>query len=370
MRLATTKTTATAVSRMMNPLQLTKTNQAFSKLGGAARTKATAAIPVSGARDNSHKYIKMGGLALCLGLAQFQLGEADNFFEHKFRTTKNAEDLADLYGTEDFMEIFCVFPFMVSLMMRQAHFDDEGNIHAWGISGPGQLKVTIEFDEEETDTTGDGEPDTITYFNKRETFKDVLPDWLGGKTVWNMVQNFGYRVKEDGEIEVYHHGEHFSGFFPLRLIFQMHARYVIWATEKYVNSDQFGHEDGERAEELRQNIPLHEFQLFLGGLTKQVEEAKANSDDEEQIKKLEVTLKRLQTVSDMDQSKIKPRLMTLRSHKTHMETVHLMVDDKETKDTLQTAMEQIGTASHKPNQPLNAMRNLSRRTTIANQGGK
>lgn len=262
---------------------------------------------------------------------------------------------------------------MVNFMMRQAVFDDEGNIHAWGISGPGQLKVTIEFDEEEKDTTGDGEPDTITYFNKRETFTDVLPSWLGsylgGKTVWDMTQNFGYRMKDDGSCEVYHQGEYFSGFFPMRAVFQLHARYVSWATERYVNSPAFGSEDGERAEELRQNIPYHEFQLFVNGLTRSIEAAKKDAD-EEQKKKLEVTLQRLQTVYNMDQDKVKPRLLNLKSHKTHIESVHLMVDDKETKDTIQVAMEQIGSATKSPQQPLSAMRNLSRRTTIANMDGK
>lgn len=177
-------------------------------------------------------------------------------------------------------------------------------------------------------------------------------------------------MKDDGTCEVYHQGEHFSGFFLMRAVFQLHARYVIWATERYVNSPEFGSEDGERAEELRQNIPLHEFQLFVNGLTRQVEAAKQNADDEEQKKKLEVTLQRLQTVYDMDHDKVKPRLLNLKSHKTHIESVHLMVDDKETKETLQTAMEQIGSASKSPERPLSAMRNLSRRTTIANMDGK
>lgn len=255
---------------------------------------------------------------------------------------------------------------MVSFMMRQAVFDDDGNIHAWGISGPGQLKVTIEFDEEEVD-------DTITYFNKRETFCDKLPSWLpffGGTAVWDMTQNFGYRMDEEsGKCEIYHHGEHFSGLFPMRFLFQLHARYVIWATERYVNSSEFGAEDGERAEEFRQNIPLREFELFIDGLTRQVEGAKKGADEQTK-KELEVTLQRLQTVSGMEHSKIRPRLMTLKSHKTHLESVHLMVNDKEAKDTIQTAMEQIGSSAGKPQEPLTAMRNLSRRTTIANMDKK
>jgi len=311
------------------------------------------------------RYAKVGGLVLGLGLAQYQFGEADNFFEHKFTTTKDPSLLADFYGTEDFMEVFCVFPFMVNFMMRQAHFDDEGNIHAWGISGPGQLKVSIEFSEEEEDTNGDGEPDTITYFNKHETFADVLPEWLGGKTVWEMAQNFGYRMKDNGTCEIYHQGEHFKGFFPMRFLFQMHARYVIWATERYVNSAEFGTEDmDDEAEEMRQNIPLHEFQLFIDGLTSQVEQAREESiDDETKLRKLETTLQRLNTVSSLDHSKMKPQLITLRSHKSNISHVHLTVDDEETRETIQTAMEQIGSTNRE--QPVSNMRLLSRRTSVA-----
>lgn len=360
MKIASTRTAAVAVSRFASPSTLKINPQLACKLGSQQRNKATVALQSSG--GSQARSLALVGLAFGGVLGQLTLGHGENFFEHRFTTDADAQDLADFYGTEDFMEVFCVFPFMVNFMMRQAEFDDEGNIHAWGISGPGQLKVSIEFDEEEED-------DAITYFNKRETFRDVLPSWLGGGTIWEMTQNFGYRMKADGKCEVYHQGEHFDGFFPMRLVFAAHSYYVIWATQRYVNSPEFGAEDGDRAEEFRQNIPMHEFQLFIDGLSRQVESAKKDADVEKQ-KELEVTLQRLQTVSGMDQAKLKPRLMTLRSHKTHVESVHLMVDDKETKETIQMAMEQIGSANKTPQQPLNAMRNLSRRTTLANLENK
>jgi hypothetical protein len=31
------------------------------------------------------------------------------------------------------MEVFCIFPFVQQIMMRQAEFDDEGNISAFGL---------------------------------------------------------------------------------------------------------------------------------------------------------------------------------------------------------------------------------------------
>ena len=109
-------------------------------------------------------------------------------------------------------------------------------------------------DVEEVDTTGDGEPDTLAWFNKREHFHDTAPSFLGGFTLWEMAQNFGYHLKDDGTCEVYHHGEKFQGFFLIRLIFQIHSRYVIWATEKHVNGEAFGSEDmDDEREEQRQD---------------------------------------------------------------------------------------------------------------------
>jgi len=113
MKLSTSKTAATAASRFVSPSQL-RVNQAVSKLAAgqqqAARTKATVAAPsIKSAQDQALRYAKYGGLALGLGLAQYQFGTADDFFEHKFTTNKNACDLADFYGTEDFMEVRTAF---------------------------------------------------------------------------------------------------------------------------------------------------------------------------------------------------------------------------------------------------------------------
>ena len=317
---------------------------------------------------------KLGAVLFLLAMGQYGFGNATNFFEHRFTVHgKDPQDLADFYGTEDFMELFCVFPFMVNFMMRQAEFDDEGNIHAWGISGPGNLKVTIEFDEHEEEND-DGE-EVISYFNKRETFADVIPEWvplLGGKTIWRMTQNFGYKLKDDGsgDAEIIHQGEEFAGFFPMRVVFALHSRYVIWATQRYVTSPDFGNEDRtDEAEELRQNIPLHEFNVFVDGLSKQIETALASPDNasEEKQQALKSTLQRLDTVRKMDQSEIKPSLVTLRSRKSHISSVHLHVNDQETKEALQQAMEQIGSnkSAGGRQEPVQRMRTLQRRTTLA-----
>jgi hypothetical protein len=307
---------------------------------------------------------QIGAVGLGLGATQYAFGNADTFFEHKFITNKKPMDLADFYGTEDFMELFCVFPFMVSFMIRNAAFDDDGTIHAFGLLGPGELEIHIDFSEEEKD----GE---LSWFNKKESFRDHAPAFLGGFKLWEMTQNFGYHLKDDGTCEVYHHGASFSGFFPMRLVFYLHSCYTIWATEKYVNGDEFGMEDTETDLEVqRQNIPLHVFKHFVDGLTRDLEKAKevgASSPQEQE--RIEVTLQRLKTISSAkDEGTTLSRMQTLRSRKTNLRTAHLIIDDKETKETIKTAMEQIHSSSGKRHEPLEELVKLARHaTTVAQQ---
>lgn len=320
---------------------------------------------------SNKRLAQVSGLGLGLAAAQYYLGSGTNYFNEEFVTTKRPEDLADFYGTEDFMEIFCVFPFMVKLMMRGAEFDDDGTIHAWGLLGPGELEISIDFDEEEKDTNGDGEPDTLIWFNKKEHFSDIAPSFLGGFTLWEMTQNFGYHRYDDGTSVVYHQGESFRGLFLIRLIFQLHAKYVIWATEKYINSDEFGSEDSDESlEEQRHNIPLHVFKGFLAGLTRDVERMKLERfSDIEKYKGLDKTLAELSKISSaMDEKKLNlPRLHTIRSAKTNFTRVHLLIDDQQTKDTIKTAMKQIGSSSGQRNGPAAEIRELVRRTTLSNE---
>merc|ERR1711860_399515 len=133
-------------------------------------------------------------------------------------------------------------------------------------------EVSMIFDEEEIDTTGDGEPDTVAFFNKRERFLDhsaIIPSFVW----WDMVQNFGYHRRSDGTCEVYHHGEYFRGPFPLHIFWLLHAKYVGWATEKFVNSGKFGAEDEEDQEEeeaQRRIVPLFVMKKFFNDLADEV----------------------------------------------------------------------------------------------------
>ena len=165
------------------------------------------------------------------------------------------------------MEIFCVFPFMVDFMMRSGSFDDAGHVHTFGLPPiVSNMVVSMQFDECNAEDE-DGEEATIC-FNKKERFK--CTDALFGYTLWEMVQNFGYAQKDDGTYEVYHYGQMWRGPFFIRLIFQMHARYVIFATEQHLNSERFvGKEEtsDEASEGLRWFLdPLDGTVNFVHGI--------------------------------------------------------------------------------------------------------
>jgi hypothetical protein len=175
-------------------------------------------------------------LGIGCGLGQYYYGYQKDFFDYRFVLTRDdidPDDLASFYGGEEFMELFCVVPFMGTLMMRGGHFDDEGTVHTTGF--PGDMQVSMVFSDENDD---DGR---TKWFNKRERFRDVL---FGRYTCWDMITNFGFQRLDDGRLLVYHHGEYFTSRLPpfsllARLIFGIHARWVAWATEHYLNHYAF-----------------------------------------------------------------------------------------------------------------------------------
>ncbi|GKZ00725.1 hypothetical protein MPSEU_001024400 [Mayamaea pseudoterrestris] len=309
-----------------------------------------------------------GAGILCYGL-QKKFGTAQDFFDHRFVTMKKSEDLADFYGSEDFMEIFCIFPFMVNFMMRGSTFDDDGVIHAWGLTGPGHLEVSIEFQEREEDTDGDGEPDTIAWFNKREQFKEVSP--FGNLLLWQMTQNFGYNRKTDGTCEVYHHGEHFEGLFPIRFLFQLHAKYVAWATKRYIESKEFGgFEREEEAEVLRQNIPLFAFKELIASLTVQVEKAREeNKDNAAMTAEHDKTLAALRRMSMRSEREVAlPHFQTIRRHGTLQKHVTLVLEDQESAQAIRSAMKHISRNNQRTAaQPVETIGELQRRVTLREQ---
>merc|ERR1719399_2224706 len=109
------------------------------------------------------------------------------------------------------------------------------------------------------------------------------------------------------------------GLFFIRLIFQMHARYVIWATEQHINSPRFLAQDEDEEDDLvaqRHNIPKHLLGQFLDGLDVDVQ-AKLNttlaalqqarsSEQEEEVKELLGTVQRLEgLVAELQAAKLK-----------------------------------------------------------------
>merc|ERR1712071_635373 len=207
------------------------------------------------------------------------------------------DDLASFYGSEEFMEIFCMVPIVGAIMMRGGYFDDDGVVHTYGF--PGELLVSMAF----TDETN-SETEQVDWFNKRERFKNVF---LGYK-MWDQVSNFGFHTLPNGRIEVYHHGEYFVGRLPIislgvKIAFQIQARIVAWATEHHLNHRAFISKTDEeeeiehlsRTNHLLYFLKYHlwsDFKGMVGFRAKQKEEEKASflslgaDKEEEEMKKV------------------------------------------------------------------------------------
>jgi len=154
-------------------------------------------------------------------------------YDYRWIARKDPDDVASFYGGEELMELFCVIPMMTSLMLRGAEFDDEGNVTAPGM--PGTMSIQMVFSDEYDD-----DAEVTSWFNKRERFKNTL----FGFTLWDMVINYGFTRLPDGRTEVYHQAEYFKGYAPplsliMKLVFRLHARYVVWAAEHHINHYAF-----------------------------------------------------------------------------------------------------------------------------------
>merc|ERR1712241_378885 len=113
------------------------------------------------------KKVAVGGLIGAL-VAQSFFGSSSDFYEYRFILKRNIDpdDLASFYGSEEFMEIFCILPIVGQIMMRGGYFDDDGVVHTMGV--PGELLVSMAFTDEMNDEG------RTSWFNKRERFKDVF----------------------------------------------------------------------------------------------------------------------------------------------------------------------------------------------------
>ena len=133
---------------------------------GAPRRFATSDSGSGSSSSSKWKPVLLGGGAAAVGIGQYFFGWNDDFYDYRFITKKDPDDIAGFYGSEAFMDLFCVMPFMGTLMMRGGTFDDEGTVHTTGF--PGTLLVSMVFSDEDDEDTG-----STTWFNKRERFKDT-----------------------------------------------------------------------------------------------------------------------------------------------------------------------------------------------------
>jgi len=225
----------------------------------ATADTATAKPSTLQALRNRNFAMGLGGGCLLAGLHS-ATGSSNDFYDYRFKSKKDPDDLASFYGGEELMELFCIFPIVGQIMMRNGRFDDTGNFVTTGF--PGQLKANMVFSDEVNEDTG-----MTDWFNKRERFRDTL----FGYTCWDMVINFGFRTLEDGTRECYHYGEYFHGNLPIvsqiaLLVFKVHAQMVVWSTEHHIIHYAFAPDD-EEAEEMeeqsRANMPLFLLRKFV-----------------------------------------------------------------------------------------------------------
>lgn len=249
---------------------------------------------------------------------QYYFGSSTNFFNGKFTTKKDPDELAEFYQAEDLLRIIAVHPFFFNLFMNKVDPDTEVpqedtallsvdethfNVRLFG------MEVSFEIIQQEEEI--DNETKT-TKFMRHERFIDwvpVLADFGYKLLLWDQTWVYGFNRLEDGTVEVYHRGEKFIGPWPIRLIVFFHQYYVLWACEKYINGDAFGTEDLDKQQEELACLPLHVFKEFITQLRKEKETSLKNLTDDptadtEAIAETTETIKKLDSLIQRNQSTI------------------------------------------------------------------
>ena len=257
----------------------------------------------------------------------------DDFFEHKFTTNKNPDDIIDFYSTEDFLQILGIFPLAIHFVLAGVQWDLEKE-NTMAVHNAMEISFTLEEREEQAE---DGST-VVAFFQKRERFKNFVP--LTRFLLWDQVQCYGYNRKGDGTVEVFHRGEFFNGPFPVRLLVMLHSRYVIWATEKHINSPAFGSATLEAQEEQRSNIPLHAVKDFFRrlSLAHQIAMESGKIAATSSIDESERTLKKLQRLQE---SPTDLYVTTLRKANLKRRMSTLGVADHETQAAIDAAMKSL-----------------------------
>jgi hypothetical protein len=218
----------------------------------------------------------LGGAGVALQIAL--PNPTKDFYERSFVTDRRPEDLADFYGGERLMEVFCLeSKLLVDFLMRSGYWDDDGVYHTYGLPF-GRMAAHIQFSENEQDTRGDGQADCYLGYNKRERFHDTI----FGYTLWDQVTNFGFERTPDGKYRCYQRGEYFDGFWPMRVVFQLHSRVVAWIMERHINGPHFATDESEGSDEVvvkELNVSAEVFDAFLEGLSHDVELSVVHLED-------------------------------------------------------------------------------------------
>merc|ERR1719191_368793 len=115
------------------------------------------------------------------------------------------------------------------------------------------MEASFVISEEEEEIDGEN---VKTSFQRYERFLDYVPLLHndGNKILlWDQTWTFGFRRLEDGRYEVYHTGHYFWGPWPVRIIINLHQRYLLWACKDLMTSECFASEADDamdRCEEI------------------------------------------------------------------------------------------------------------------------
>ena len=112
-----------ALRSVLNRLPAPLRKRAYGLTAGGAAYKARAqqarGLVTKAEISPTQTKLAIGAGVLTVGCVAGQtfFGSEEHFYDHRFVTEADPNALAEFYGNEDFMEIFCVF-FMVDFMMR------------------------------------------------------------------------------------------------------------------------------------------------------------------------------------------------------------------------------------------------------------
>lgn len=155
--------------------------------------------------------------------------QPDGLFRHTFQTDKSPYTLVDYYGTEEFLHELALLPQFYHLIMDGVVLDENGKaapLH-------GVLQVEDVFRTREMDTTGDGEEDTIEWFNKKMIMEGYIFRFLFVRWVYN----FGFYLNPDGRsCECYHEVDEFYGPWPLNIGLTLHSYLVLWMSQRKIRN--------------------------------------------------------------------------------------------------------------------------------------